>query len=298
MTAVSITSAGGETVARFEPEANLVCSSLRHRDGELLEVGDGVAAYATRGATMGIPLLYPWANRLSRRGYEAAGRAVTLPAPEGRYALDPNGLPIHGALPGELRWEVDDHFADRLLATLRWDGPRLLELFPFVHEVQVEAAVFEQGLALTTIVEATGSDPVPIAFGYHPYLRIPGSDRRGWQVDLGASEQLVLDERMIPTGEREPLARRDFLLGDESFDDAFIGLSDPAQFLVGDGETELSVSFEAGYGWAQMYAPAGRDFVCFEPMTAPTDALNRGEALTVIAPGERYRASFRVTVLP
>ena len=295
---VSITSSGGETVARFVPGANLLCSSLRHRDGELLDPGHGVEAYASLGTTRGIPRLYPWANRLSRRGYEAAGRSVTLPEPEGRYPVDPGGLPIHGALPGDLRWELADHGSDRLRAVLEWSSAPLLELFPFAHEVEVEAVVDDRGLILTTTVSASGGDPVPVSFGYHPYLTIPGSERRGWQVDLGAAQRLALDERMIPTGDREPLIHRDFLLADESWDDGLASLATPAQFLVSDGELTVSATFETGYEWAQVYAPPGRDFICFEPMTAPTDALNSSTGLTVLAPGGRYTARVAFAVLP
>ena len=49
--------------------------------------GGACRRYAQRGKTMGIPLLHPWANRLSRAGYAAAGKEVTLPPiPIGRYA--------------------------------------------------------------------------------------------------------------------------------------------------------------------------------------------------------------------
>jgi aldose 1-epimerase len=51
--------------ATFVPDAGMICSSLRHRGEELLAQNTGVLAYAQRGTTMGIPLLYPWANRLA-----------------------------------------------------------------------------------------------------------------------------------------------------------------------------------------------------------------------------------------
>jgi len=51
--------------ATFVPGAGMVCSSLRHDGAELLAQRNGVRAYAERGSTMGIPLLYPWANRLA-----------------------------------------------------------------------------------------------------------------------------------------------------------------------------------------------------------------------------------------
>jgi aldose 1-epimerase len=295
---VRITSPGGETEAEFVPGAGLLCSSLRHRGVELLDPGQGVEAYARRGKTMGIPLLYPWANRLSRPGYAAAGASVQLPAAEGRYPTDPAGLPIHGALPGDMVWEAQADGEGRLRAALEWDAPGLRELFPFTHRLEREATVTESGLTLTTTVHAGSDDRVPVAFGYHPYLTLAGSERAGWQVDLGATQRLSLDDHMIPTGERTPLTHRDFLLADESWDDGLAGLETPAQFLVSDGERALSVSFETGYEWAQVYAPPGHDYICFEPMTAPTDALNSGEGLTVIDPGESYRASFTIAVIP
>src|SRR5262249_52980604 len=91
-----IVSQGGALEAHFVPGANMLCHSLIHDGVQLLHAGRGVEAYAQRGKTMGIPLLHPWANRLSRPGYSVAGKAVTLPSPEGLYGLDPNGLPIHG----------------------------------------------------------------------------------------------------------------------------------------------------------------------------------------------------------
>jgi aldose 1-epimerase len=299
LSTVSITSPGAETTAEFVPGANLLCCSLRHRGGELLDHGRGVEAYAERGKTMGIPLLYPWANRLSRHGYAVAGQTVELPSgePGARYPVDPNGLPIHGAIPGRIVWEAEVA-GDRLSAHTSWDGDELLALFPFRHRLTQQATVDERGLTLITTVHADHGDPVPVTFGYHPYLRLPDSSRDGWQVDLGAEQRLVLDDHMIPTGERIPLTPRDFLLAERSLDDGLASLATPAQFLVSDGERSLSASFESGYDWAQVYAPPGHDYICFEPMTAPTDALNSGTGLTVLKPGEDYAASFTIAVTP
>ena len=37
-------------------------------------------------------------------------------------------------------------------------------------------------------------------------------------------------------------------------------------------------------------------FICFEPMTAPANALRSGDGLRLLAPGERYLARFSVSV--
>jgi galactose mutarotase-like enzyme len=149
---------------------------------------------------------------------------------------------------------------------------------------------------LDTTLRPTGDDPVPVSFGYHPYLHLPEVPRRQWEVALGASERLVADERMIPTGERRPLEKRTFTLADDGWDDGLTGLSTPPVFTVSAGRLSLAVAFEEGYRYAQVYAPPAEDFICFEPMTASTNALVDGRDLVLVAPGGEYRAAFRIAV--
>jgi aldose 1-epimerase len=44
-----------------------------------------------------------------------------------------------------------------------------------------------------------------------------------------------------------------------------------------------------------VFAPPGQALIAFEPMTAPTNALVRGDA-ALLAPGEQYRAAFSIAV--
>jgi galactose mutarotase-like enzyme len=55
------------------------------------------------------------------------------------------------------------------------------------------------------------------------------------------------------------------------------------------------VHFEQGYSAAQIFAPPGEDVVCFEPMTAPTDALSRGGYRSA-RPGEPAVSVFSIRV--
>lgn len=294
---ITLTSADGTTTAEFVPDANLLCCSLTVDGHELLDRRRGVRAYAQQGKTMGIPLLYPWANRLARFGYRAAGKNVTLSEDDPRIPRDGNGLPIHGVLPGLLRWELeDDGASDSLAAVLQWRSDELLELFPFVHEVRVGATVGRGDLRVTTTVTAAADDPVPVSFGYHPYTRVPAGPRDDWLVTIGAVDRLVLDDRSIPTGERAAFDREPFRLDGRSLDDAFDAPSGSPSFEATAGDTSLTVTFLAGYSYAQVFAPAGQEFICFEPMTAPTNALNSGEGLTTALPGASYRAAFRISL--
>jgi galactose mutarotase-like enzyme len=45
-----------------------------------------------------------------------------------------------------------------------------------------------------------------------------------------------------------------------------------------------------------VFSPRGRAFICFEPMTAPTNALRSGAGLRHVAPGDAFTATFSIAV--
>lgn len=295
---VLLEEAGG-LEASFLPAAGMLCCSLRHRGAELLAQNRGVEAYARTGKTMGIPLLYPWANRLAGFDYTAAGRGVRLPRDPALLATDANGLPIHGVIGGRLRWHADAASGSSLRAALSWDESlgEPFAAFPFRHELGYTASLGPGRLHVEVGVHASRGEEVPVAFGFHPYLAPPEGGRDGWLVELPAMRRLSLDRRGIPVvGAGREASARSFALAEEVFDDGFDGLADGARFSVSDGSRRIAVEFLGGYPCAQVYAPADGRFICFEPMSAPANALRSGEGLALLAPGELYSASFAVSV--
>jgi len=287
--------------ASFIPAAGMLCSSLRYQGEELLPQNAGVAAYAERGKTLGIPLLYPWANRLAGFHYHVAGRSVQVPHDQRRVALDDNGLPIHGVIAGRLGWELaaePDADSQALRARLRWSdaNPELFEVFPFRHDVYFDARLGGGRLAIELTVDACGNDTVPLAFGFHPYLSLPGASRETWVIELPAMRHLELDSRQIPAGGGEPVGARRFELAALEFDDGFDTLASPARFAATAAGRRIEVEFLQGYPCAQVFAPLGGSFICFEPMVAPANALSSGIGLQLLDPGKRYQASFSVSV--
>jgi aldose 1-epimerase len=297
----AISLSAGELEATFVPERGMVGVSLRHGGDDLIDRQGGLRAYADRGAVMGIPFLHPWANRLAGFSYSLHGRDVRLPSGPPLVHCDEHGLPIHGLLAASRYWEVVALDADgdraRLHATLDFGAhAELMAAFPFRHEVMLEAALTTGRLTITTRIRATGGVPVPISFGFHPYLRLPGSDRAGWHVALPARRHLMLDDRGVPTGETADRPATEFELADRHFDDGYDGLPDGAEFSVWDGDWRIAVTFERGYPVGQVFAPAGSQFICFEPMTAPTNALRSGVGLRRVMPGREFTAVFSIAV--
>lgn len=282
----------GPLTAAFVPAAGMAAVSLRHHGEELLGGRDGVDAYMRHGATLGIPFLHPWANRLDRRVYRVAGREARVP--RRGVAVDDHGLPIHGVLPRP--WSVRRVEATSAGAVLVADLAFAHPAFPFPHRVAQRVVLDRTGLRIETLVRAGAGVPVPVAFGFHPYLCLPGVPRAAWHVDLPARRHLVADERGIPTGETRHAAAESGPLGARTFDDGYDRLGPDAAFGLRGGGRAVTVRFGDGYPVAQVYAPADDDVVCFEPMTAPVNALVSGRDLTVVAPGGAYRAGFEIRI--
>lgn len=288
--------ASGPTSAAFVPELAMVGSSFRHEGQELLAFPHTLAEYGDGGLATGIPLLFPWANRLGGTSYPGPTGTVHL-EPE-RSNLQFNGpLPIHGLLPRLLAFSTVSAGPDVLEAELdAAAGPAITAAFPFPHRIRVRAEVAPAALTIATTVTATGDVPVPISFGYHPYVRLSGSPRDGWRLRLSARRRLLLDDRMIPTGASEPVSIDGLELAGTSLDDGFTNLGPEPELAVWDGRHRITVRLEQGYPYAQVYAPPGRELIALEPMTAPTDALRSGTGLRHAAPGESFTARFSIVV--
>jgi aldose 1-epimerase len=278
----------GDLAATFVPRLGMIGASLTHKGEELLGQRNGLAAYEAKGSTMGIPLLYPWANRLSALNCEVAGKRIDLDPDSSYVRLDPNGLPIHGLLAANPRWETSGALGARLDFGAQ---PELLAEFPFPHELRLSIELDGEALTITTTVDANQGSPVPVSFGFHPYLTLPNVAREEWLIELPVETHLLLDDKGIPTGESEPAEHMDGPLGDRTFDDAYTHVD--GDFVLEGGGRRVAVTFEHGYDYAQVYAPPGQALICFEPMTAPTNALVAGTAPVV---DDSFSASFRISV--
>jgi aldose 1-epimerase len=204
-----------------------------------------------------------------------------------------HGLASHG-LVHAWPWRVIEHDGARLTAELEYTAAELLAGFPFPHTLRAEITLHDARLAYTTTLIAR-DEPVPVAFGYHPYFAPPAAPRAQWHLELPAAERVVTDDRLLPTGEREPFPGFTGPLGQRVFDDGFAALPDGTTYAVTASDRRIAVTLEHGYGFAQVFAPAEFDVVCLEPMTAPANALASGE-FAVAEPGRPYTARFTIEV--
>ena len=253
----------------MRPQDGMLVAALRHR-------GEDVLAERPDPWT-GCPLLHPWANRLSAERFQVRGREVDASGAR----RDENGVLLHGMRSDGWRLEHADRA--RLRGRLRWQD----DTFPFPHEVVVEHGLSPAGLETVTEV---GGD-APVAFGWHPFLRLPGVPREEWRVTLGSRRRIPLDGRLLPAGPSDEWAPPPFELGEGHYDESLTQVEAP--FVLEGGGRRVEVEFLEGAPYAQFFAPLAEPVACFEPMAAPVDALVSGDGLAW-APW-RMRFVIRVT---
>jgi galactose mutarotase-like enzyme len=293
----AVTLSGDELRATFLPEHGMLGASLRWRGREFVSLHGGLDVWRD-GHTTGVPLLAPWANRLGADRYRVGSTLVDLRGAR-HLSRDGNGLPIHGTMLGEHRWDVvrveSDDAGGSLAASFDFGGhPALLRSFPFPHSLEIEATVVSNALSLVTSLRATGRRSVPVTFGWHPYFRLPGVKRADLVLGLPSRHRLELDDRQLPTGRERREPAKAAPLASHTFDDGY-RLGRDRRFTIEGERTRLSVTFDRRFAFAQIFAPRGTPFVAVEPMTAPTNALVTGD-YSAVSPGGCYRAGFEVTI--
>jgi aldose 1-epimerase len=167
----------------------------------------------------------------------------------------------------------------------RLDGPRY-------EQGGYTAALHPAALRIEIALRATGDAPVPVSFGWHPYLQLAG-ERAALELTLPARTHLALDERGLLAGASAGEEPEHAPLGERTFDDHYEVGEDPVAFTARDDDRVVSVRFERGYPYAQVFAPPGQSFVCFEPMTATVSALTHPGACPLV---EAYDATFAIEV--
>ena len=256
---------------------------------------------------LGIPFLAPWANRLDEQAFYANGKRYALNMDLGNVR---GAHPIHGFL-SAAAWAVVEASSDSSAAwvTSRLEffrQPDWMAQFPFAHTIEMTHRLRDGVLDITVELHNLSAEPMPVAIGFHPYFQLTESGRDAWTIGLGARTEWMLGADKIPTGETRPIERRfpdprAAALRDHDLDHVFADLirdgSGRAAMSVAGTAQRIDVAFGPNYRAAVVYAPKGRDFICFEPMAGITDALNLAQRgvyseLQHIPAGGTWRETF------
>jgi len=274
-----ITLRDGDLAATIDPQFGNNLFSLKLRDREFLWTPPN---WRSQPALGGIPLLAPWANRIDGDSYYINGRRYRLNPDLENFRRDANGLPIHGLFAFTDRWNIGAQSESMLVTSLHVKHPDWLAQFPFNQWITITYRLHQGALLISVKVYHHSAEPMPLSLGFHPYFQLPDSSRDDWRIRIPARKSAVLSDQMIPTGEftlfdPEPWHP----LRGTSFDSVYCDLTGDtfvAECRTGPTPSRLAVGFGPQFPVGIVYAPADKNCVCFEPMTALTNAFNLDHA--------------------
>jgi aldose 1-epimerase len=227
--------------------------------------------------------LFPFPNRLKGGQFTFEGKT---------YQFEQNDFGRPNALHGivhDLPVKLTKVAANQVSVVLVYD--HYLESFPFAFELSVNYTLAEKSLLITNTLKNTGALSFPCGFGWHPYFYVGSYE--GVKMKLPSKRLVSVDEQMIPTG---------VLTADSSFDQlgSIEGKKLDTCFLLDEFKENISsfISYADGqklevwqddqFRYLQVYTPDDESSIAIEPMTCNIDALNNGDGLKVLEPGNDW----------
>jgi len=253
----------------------------------------------------GIPILFPYPNRIRGGRFSWKGKDYYLPPEKVAYNKD---NAIHGFCL-DRAWRVAEQSGNSVLGEfqLSRDAPDRRELWPADFLLQVRYTVYETALLADVRVTNPDTVPLPWGFGTHPYFRVSlekNSDPARCIIEAPATEIWELID-CLPTGTKHPLPpeidlRRGVYFNLLKVDDVLSGLpQEPDEICstIWDESAGLEVEQVTGPVFQELvaYTPPGRAAVCLEPYTCVTDAINLcrerdDTGWQVLPPGETWES--------
>jgi galactose mutarotase-like enzyme len=261
--------AGGGDLLRLVPERGGLLSGWRCNGRELLYLDEARFADPFLSVRGGMPVLFPICGNLP---------GDQLPLPQGRFTLRQHGFAR------DLPWELEPLDAGDGVRLSLSESPISLAMFPFAFRLQLELRPEPAALAITVVVHNPGAEPLPFAFGLHPYFAVSS---------LASTVLQGLPEECFDHGSMAPAATAPLLARLEQGIDLLAQPAGPVCLLDSQAKLALELQAEAPFDLAVVWSDPPRSMVCLEPWTAPRGALVSGERRLVVEPGAFCRLGCR-----
>jgi len=189
-----------------------------------------------------------------------------------------------------------------------------LAIYPFQFELDVDFAVEDASLAVTSWIRNRGTQDMPASLGYHPAFLWPlpyGENRAAHFIEFEDHEpapirRLDANGLLLPQRFATPVANRRLALRDELFS---------ADALIFDQLVSRSVTYGSEVGpriavsfpdvpYLGIWSKPGANFICIEPWHGVTDPQGfKGElqdkpGSLIVPPGAAVAVGMTISVLP
>ncbi len=266
------TAASGDLL-RLVPERGGLLSGWRCNGRELLYLDEDRFTDPALSVRGGMPVLFPICGNLP---------ADQLPLPQGSFTLKQHGFAR------DLPWELEQLPGGEGVRLSLSGSPVTQAMFPFPFRLQLELRPEPGALAIAVLVLNPGAEPLPFAFGLHPYFAV---------TSLAAASLEGLPERCFDHGTMAAAPTAPLLERLERGVDLLAQPAGPVRLLDSQADVALELQAEAPFDLAVVWSEPSRSMVCLEPWTAPRGALVSGERRLEVPPGQTCRLACRYQLI-
>ena len=255
----------------------------------------------------GIPMMYPFPNRIDGCKVEFNGETYRLPDTD-------NGRTLHGlisAAPFTFETPVltDESISIKTSLTIDPEHP-LYAVFPIANRLELTTTLESGSLTIQAkIMNLDSTKRLPFGFGIHPYFNALGM-KKDILIRVPAKGYMPANW-LIPTGkivsmEEGPADLRGLTPLDKlDLDDLWWGMEPlkPMEIYYESIKRKVSIFASDIFTHAVTYTPAAQGFFCLENQTNATDAVRLYQDghqdaahLIILDPGESIAGKIRIQV--
>lgn len=260
--------------AEVVPGRGGMVARFRCGRSEVLYLDRATLQDPTKKVRGGIPILFPIAGRLADDRYRARGQ---------EYRLKQHGFAR------ERPWvvqSVTSEGAPRISLGLSSDEATLA-VFPWRFHLTIAYTLHRGTLTVDFTCGNEENEPLPLHVGFHPYFRVPDRLKAETTIDTDATSA-----RDNTTGKVIPFSGFD--LASPEVDLQLLDHTERGTELSFSGR-RVRLDTDASLTTLVVWTVRGKDYVCTEPWSAPSDALNTGLGLIEVPARTAHSLRWSIT---
>ena len=208
----------------------------------------------------GIPFLFPTFGRMQEETYRWNGKEYHMA--------------IHG-FAHTSPWSVEAYNPDSLVLTLT--GPAK-GIYPFACLVRLTFSIVGGALEIRQEYKNLDTEPMPYAFGFHPYFLLGRLENAAVHVCADARIDFTTG-MMLPFGQGTVTLKEPENAPEAGA--ALAGLKSPVVLDIPAEHRRITMTFSPDFPQLVLWHPKGAPFLCAEPINGSPNGFNTGNHLTL-----------------
>jgi len=272
---VVLRDAAAQAQLELVPERGGIATRWAIADQEIFYLDAERFANPEMSVRGGIPILFPICGNLPDNTYSLDGKT---------YQLKQHGFARN------LPWQVAEQSTEgsASVTLVLESNEETRSHYPFDFQLRFTYTLEGKNLTLHQQVVNRSELPMPFGLGIHPYFQVSDKDQLQFEIPSNAF--------VTQAGEVVDFSGN-FDFSQDEIDVLFADLTAQATAVVDPvKQTKLAIAFSDPYTVLVFWTLKGKDYYCLEPWSTPRNAMNTGDRLSHLAPGNKLETTIRFSI--